>query len=542
MATTEEQIRPSSNVTPKLKFTIPAALQARLLKAKSNSTRTTYWSHTWYKDVHNHPVRVFYSNNLEHSEELARRFLSERVIGFDMEWKFDVKNKGKVYTGIKDNISLIQLARDGEVALFHIARHAGEDVPSLFAPSLLKIITSPTITKTGVAIHNADASRLRKFANITARGLFELSHLYRLLKYAETQPQEVTRGVKSLTEQVEAHLGFPLFKGPVRTSDWTQHLTEQHRSYAAGDAYAGLILYHTMNPKRLTMDPIPPIPAFSELYLPILLGEKKVAGIRQQENPPDHTDGPLETTVPSAESSPGFEPVTEHLPEVEPLMMETRNPRRTPAPETVDIIQQKGDDYTKRPRTSREAVPDGAETEMPPWFSSLKVFDSFSSGTSGTDSKDTGEFARDHSRKNKILPNTIEQRMPHKRRLEAENTIPPHPPFHPEARHTASGRQIPQGATPMVPRQPAKISPAVPEAPKSLFLSLHSLYRRLSQDPSLYFPDSITIDTVKKLAEAKPSSIGEVYKIPGGAAFLMYCKKVNVDLLVFVRTGWFDFE
>lgn len=67
-------------------------------------------------------------------------------------------------------------------------------------------------------------------------------------------------------QQVEFHLGLPLGKGPVRTSNWSKPLNQDQRTYAADDAYAGFMLYHRMNAKRMAMDPTPPLPLFAESY------------------------------------------------------------------------------------------------------------------------------------------------------------------------------------------------------------------------------------------------------------------------------------
>src|SRR5690606_23241801 len=43
--------------------------------------------------------------------------------------------------------------------------------------------------------------------------------------------------------------------------------------YAAGDAYAGFMLYHCMNAKRVAMKPVPPLPLLADKYLPFSLPE-----------------------------------------------------------------------------------------------------------------------------------------------------------------------------------------------------------------------------------------------------------------------------
>ncbi len=84
----------------------------------------------------------------------------------------------------------------------------------------------PEVTKTGVWI-KGDCTRLRTFLNIDSRGTFELSHLYKLVKYSSSgQYASVNKKLVSLAQQVEDYLGLPLFKGQgVRSSDWSQPLS-----------------------------------------------------------------------------------------------------------------------------------------------------------------------------------------------------------------------------------------------------------------------------------------------------------------------------
>jgi ribonuclease D len=194
-----------------------------------------------------------------------------------VEWKFDRKNPGKQYFTLQENISLIQVASESEVGLFHIGLHEGNTVAAVLAPSLRKLIETESITKTGVAILNADAARLKKYMNLRPKGLFELSHLYRLVKYSTTNPAKCTRSTVSLAKQVEEHLGFPLSKGDVRTSDWSKALNQDQIMYAASDAYCGFILYHVMDAKRLKLVPTPPRPEHAEKWAPIRLAEPVVA-------------------------------------------------------------------------------------------------------------------------------------------------------------------------------------------------------------------------------------------------------------------------
>ncbi|KAI1132784.1 hypothetical protein F5Y10DRAFT_230768 [Nemania abortiva] len=179
-----------------------------------------------------------------------------------MEWPWDADKRSK----LKDKVALIQLASERKVGLFHISLHEGDTVDDLIAPSLKAIIESSKIIKAGVAIMKADFSRLKTYFNLEPKGAFELSHLYNLVAYGPTNPRRVTTRLHSLSGQVEQHLGLPLWKGDVRTSDWSRPLTFSQTHYAANDVYAGYMLFHCMNAKRLAMDPVPPFPSLHETY------------------------------------------------------------------------------------------------------------------------------------------------------------------------------------------------------------------------------------------------------------------------------------
>ncbi|KAL2356602.1 hypothetical protein BJ546DRAFT_968579, partial [Cryomyces antarcticus] len=259
------------NLYVPLSYQIPAGI---LGKCKQTSRRhgTTYWSHKLYRGPGDKEVIVDYCRTREESEEIAQLFLDEEVLGFDMEWKA-FPDLG----GIKNNISLIQLACEHRIALFHIALHRGETTSQLLAPTLRKILESPRITKTGVAILSADGHRLRRYMRLRPRGLMELSHLYNLVKYAATEPEKANKSLVALARQCKEHLQLPLLKDKVRRSDWTRPLNQFQIDYAASDAYAGFMLYHALEAKRKMLRPVPPRPGHAELGLPIRLTDEDEA-------------------------------------------------------------------------------------------------------------------------------------------------------------------------------------------------------------------------------------------------------------------------
>ncbi|KAF2467821.1 uncharacterized protein BDR25DRAFT_233455 [Lindgomyces ingoldianus] len=221
-----------------------------------------WWSHKLYRGPEDQAVKILYSKTKWQSEAIAKQFLDEPILGFDMEWPWESDK----HTRLQDRIGLIQIACEDKVALFHIGAHVGTTCDDLIAPSLKKILESPNITKTGVSVLNADFARLVKFFDLKPQGAFELSHLYRLVAFGSEKPELITRRLVNLAQQVEDHLGLPLWKGKVRTSNWSYTLNQQQITYAAGDAYACFMLFHCMNAKRMGMDPAPPLPIHADKY------------------------------------------------------------------------------------------------------------------------------------------------------------------------------------------------------------------------------------------------------------------------------------
>lgn len=254
---------------------------------------TKYWSHHLHKAPDGNPIIIHYCRSLRTMEDVAQYFLDDEVIGFDMEWKASATYAD----GIRDNVSMIQLASEKRVALFHVASFIGTDPKHFVAPSLRKILESPDITKVGVSI-KADCTRLRKFLGVNTRGIFELSHLHRLIKYSQSQPKLVNKRLVNLNDQVEEHFGLPLLKETeVRCSDWTRPLNYDQVQYAANDPYACICLFKTMDGKRQAMIPMPPRPAHAELDLPIRLVEEAQKATVAEENAAAELGGTANSNV-----------------------------------------------------------------------------------------------------------------------------------------------------------------------------------------------------------------------------------------------------
>ncbi|KAI4951908.1 hypothetical protein J4E91_003369 [Alternaria rosae] len=221
-----------------------------------------WWSHRLYRGPEGKEVEVLYSKNKAQSEVYAKQFLEEPVIGFDMEWPWNDWKRDD----LQNKIGLIQLASEDKIALFHIGLHPGKTSEDIIAPTLKRILEDPKIGKVGVNVLKADFSRLSRFFGLKPKGAVESSHLYRLVKFGPAKPELVSVKLVSLAHQVEEQLGLPLYKGDVRTSNWSKPLSKDQINYAAGDAYAGFMLYKCMNAKRLAMRPTPPLPIHAEKY------------------------------------------------------------------------------------------------------------------------------------------------------------------------------------------------------------------------------------------------------------------------------------
>lgn len=205
-----------------LNFRIPKT-SLREIQQASLKGKKTFWQHTLYQRPDGKRIEVHYCQSKDASERIAQLFLDQDVVGFDIEWKMHATAN----EGVRKNVALVQLASEERIALFHIARYPAGDAPEdLVAPSLQKIMESPNITKAGVAI-KADCTRLRRYMRIDSRGLLELSHLYKLVKFSAGDVKQINKRLVTLAQQVEEHLKLPLWKGEVRISDWTEQLNYQ---------------------------------------------------------------------------------------------------------------------------------------------------------------------------------------------------------------------------------------------------------------------------------------------------------------------------
>ena len=267
------------SVTP-LGFCIPDHLM-RLAREAPIGSEESYWQHSLYRGPggNQHTTKVHYCKNKDSMEAVSQLLARDKVLGFDIEWMASAKSQD----GIIRNVALIQLASEERIGLFHLARFPNCAVAEDFvAPTFKAIMESADVTKVGVAI-KGDSTRLRNFLGVHCRGLFELSHLYKVVRFYSGQPVKLNKCLVSLASQVEEHLGLPLLKTGLQTSDWSRNLDHKQSNYAASDSYAGFQLYHTLEAKRLAIKPTPPRPLHAELNRSFGVPEEEEAGVPEEE-------------------------------------------------------------------------------------------------------------------------------------------------------------------------------------------------------------------------------------------------------------------
>ena len=241
----------------------------------AEGTSESFWSYAMYRGPSGNEgdretetkVTVHYCKSAQTAERVCQNyFLNEKVIGFDLEWF----PEGYRTTSPRKNVSLVQLASQSRVALLHLAAFPSKD--QLVTPTLKRIMENPEITKTGVWI-KGDCTRLKKYLGIESRSIFELSHLFRQVKYTKNGRHDlINKRLVSLADQVKETMHLPMFKGQdVRSSDWSKPLNMDQIVYLASDAYAAVQLYSMLNHKREKLDPTPPMPFHVEHNQPIPL-------------------------------------------------------------------------------------------------------------------------------------------------------------------------------------------------------------------------------------------------------------------------------
>ncbi|KAM0342272.1 hypothetical protein ACHAPU_009677 [Fusarium lateritium] len=248
-------------------YTIDTELWEAARKRKAGS-HASFWSYKMYRKIldngEQQRVKVHYCTSKHTMEHVCQQYFSdEKVIGFDLEWL--VGQRGGVNP--RRNVSLIQIASPSRVGLFHVALFSKDD---FVAPTFKRIMEDESVTKVGVAI-KGDCTRLKNNLGVESKGMIELSHIYKLVKFSKSgELSRINKIMVSLAVQTQEMLGLPLFKGDdVRSSNWMLRLSPDQVAYSASDAYVGLQLYYILEQEREKLQPTPPRPHFVEKNLPI---------------------------------------------------------------------------------------------------------------------------------------------------------------------------------------------------------------------------------------------------------------------------------
>ncbi|MEN7972928.1 MAG: 3'-5' exonuclease [Verrucomicrobiota bacterium] len=155
----------------------------------------------------------------EEAESAAGKLLKETLLGFDTETR-PAFRKGESY-----DPSLLQLATETEVYLFQIQQCG-------LTPSLLKVLSSPDIVKSGVALER-DVSELQAMADFEPAGFVELANIAKKARIKNL-------GLRGLTAIL---FNFRISKKE-QVSNWARkELTESQQIYAATDAWLGRKIY-----------------------------------------------------------------------------------------------------------------------------------------------------------------------------------------------------------------------------------------------------------------------------------------------------------
>ncbi|KAH7166032.1 ribonuclease H-like domain-containing protein [Dactylonectria macrodidyma] len=263
----------------------------------------SFWSHTMYQHMQSdgsvQRVKVHYCTSKHTMEYVCEKyFLNEKVLGFDLEWMAYVKSSA----GPRQNVSLIQIASPSRIALFHVARFIKDD---FIGPKFRQIMEDESVSKAGVNIRG-DCTRLKTFFGIETKGIFELSHLYKLVKHTkENNLSLINKRVVAMAIQVKDYLRLPLYKGEsVRTSNWMLALNDSQISYSASDAYAGIQLYYVLDEERQKLDPCPPKPEFIEKRAPAKVVEAAKVDEDADIEPPDSETNDAPEPVAEATKTP----------------------------------------------------------------------------------------------------------------------------------------------------------------------------------------------------------------------------------------------
>ncbi len=170
-------------------------------------------------------------------KQAVRKLKSQRLLGFDTETQPSFKK------GTSHKPSLVQLAADDGVYLFHLGHLPLND-------GLLRIFVNPAIIKAGVST-SRDLSELRELQPFEPKNFVNLEDKARALGFKN-------QGLRGMAAAV---LGYRISK-QAQTSNWSRkNLTRTQLVYAATDAWISRELYKALEKlehRRSSRSRVPP--------------------------------------------------------------------------------------------------------------------------------------------------------------------------------------------------------------------------------------------------------------------------------------------
>ena len=146
----------------------------------------------------------------------------EEVIGFDTETKPSFRK------GVKNNVSLVQMATPEQAFLIRLNRTG-------VTSDLKELMSTPKITKVGIALRD-DLKDLQELSRFDPAGFVELNQLVKQIGIE-------SNGLRKLAAII---LGFRVSKS-AQTSNWENEvLSEKQIRYAATDAWVCIEMYRRL--------------------------------------------------------------------------------------------------------------------------------------------------------------------------------------------------------------------------------------------------------------------------------------------------------
>ncbi|KAL1634197.1 hypothetical protein SLS56_002501 [Neofusicoccum ribis] len=231
---------------PRLYFLDKSAVK----KIRVSESRKLWFSHKLYRlapgsegiNLPRRPSSSYHENAASGADSIKN--LRGKFIGFDMRWNQDATPKD----GPHANASLIMLAREANIDIFHLARHPTRDGRVEIAEEMVTILESPTVIKVCVDAREK-CNRLRDYLGVNPQGFLDLEDVHHGLQELRLD-RPVPRQPLSFNDLTIKHLRCSLHARVLdNTIDFTQPLHRSTRRSMEDSVYACVALWHEMNKK-----------------------------------------------------------------------------------------------------------------------------------------------------------------------------------------------------------------------------------------------------------------------------------------------------